>query len=78
MLSVSIIPSDEFVRQAKRLLKKHKTLIDDLEELQDKAVAAAVEKMNKQPDQYITDENLDAVVFDDECPYGSLPQDCVA
>ena len=34
MLSVSIIPSDEFVRQAKRLLKKHKTLIDDLEELQ--------------------------------------------
>ncbi len=34
MLSVRIIPSDEFVRQAKRLLKKHKTLIDDLEELQ--------------------------------------------
>ena len=51
---------------------------NNIEELQDKAVAAAVEKMNRQPDQYITDENLDAVVFDDECPYGSLPQDCVA
>lgn len=51
---------------------------DNLEELQGKAVAAAVEKMNRQPDQYITDENLDAVVFDDECPYGSLQQDCVA
>lgn len=51
---------------------------DNLEELQDKAVAAAVEKMGNDPREYITDENLDAVVFDDECPYGSLPQDCVA
>ena len=50
---------------------------ENLDELQDKAVAAAVEKMNRQPDNYITDENLDQVVFDDECPYGSLPQDCV-
>ena len=34
MTKVSIIPSDEFRRQAKRLLKKHKTLTDDLAELQ--------------------------------------------
>lgn len=34
MPNVNIIPSDEFRRQAKRLLKKHKTLADDLEELQ--------------------------------------------
>ena len=34
MAKVSIIPSDEFRRQAKRLLKKHKTLTDDLAELQ--------------------------------------------
>lgn len=33
MPNVSIIPSDEFRRQAKRLLKKHKTLLDDLTEL---------------------------------------------
>lgn len=34
MPTVSIIPSDEFCRQAKRLSKKHKTLADDLAELQ--------------------------------------------
>lgn len=34
MSKVSIIPSDEFRRQAKRLLKKYKTLTDDLAELQ--------------------------------------------
>ncbi|MBO4740301.1 MAG: hypothetical protein J5605_01515 [Bacteroidales bacterium] len=34
MSKVDIIPSDEFSRQAKRLLKKHKTLLDDLAELQ--------------------------------------------
>lgn len=34
MPKVCIIPSDEFRRQAKRLLKKHKTLLDDLAELQ--------------------------------------------
>ena len=34
MTNVSIIPSDEFCRQAKRLLKKHRTLINDLTELQ--------------------------------------------
>ena len=31
---MTIIPSDEFRRQAKRLLKKHKSLTDDLAELQ--------------------------------------------
>ena len=31
---VHIIPSDEFRRQTKRLLKKHRTLIEDLENLQ--------------------------------------------
>ncbi len=39
MLNVSIIPSDEFRRQAKRLLKKYKTLSDDLTELQRKLLA---------------------------------------
>lgn len=34
MPKVKIIPSDEFRRQAKRLLKKHKSLTDDLAELQ--------------------------------------------
>lgn len=34
MPKVKIIPSDEFRRQAKRLLKKHKSLTDDLSELQ--------------------------------------------
>lgn len=34
MPKVSIIPSDEFRRQANRLQKKHKTLADDLVELQ--------------------------------------------
>lgn len=34
MTKVRIIPSDEFRRQAQRLWKKHKTLIDDLAELQ--------------------------------------------
>ena len=34
MPKVEIFPSDEFRRQAKRLLKKHKTLLDDLAELQ--------------------------------------------
>jgi len=34
MTKVSIIPSDEFRRQAKRLLKKYKTLAEDLTELQ--------------------------------------------
>ena len=34
MPKVEIIHSDEFRRQAKRLLKKHKTLLDDLAELQ--------------------------------------------
>ena len=34
MPKVSIIPSDEFRRQVKRLQKKHKTLVDDLVELQ--------------------------------------------
>lgn len=34
MPRVDIIPSDEFRRQAKRLMKKHKTLLDDLAELQ--------------------------------------------
>ena len=51
---------------------------DSLDELQDKAVAAAVSKMGNNPEQYIIEDNLDQVVFDDECPYGSLPQDCVA
>lgn len=34
MPKVKIIPSDEFRRQAKRLLKKHKSLTYDLAELQ--------------------------------------------
>ena len=34
MPKVNIIPSDEFRRQVKRLQKKHKTLVDDLVELQ--------------------------------------------
>lgn len=34
MPKVKIIPSDEFRRQAKRLLKKHKSLTDNLAELQ--------------------------------------------
>lgn len=34
MPKVSIIPSDEFRRQTNRLRKKHKTLADDLVELQ--------------------------------------------
>ena len=34
MPKVDIIPSDEFRRQVKRLVKKHKTLPDDLAELQ--------------------------------------------
>ena len=34
MPKVDIIPSDEFRRQANRLMKKHKTLSDDLAELQ--------------------------------------------
>lgn len=34
MPNISIIPSDEFRRQVKRLLKKHKSLLDDLAELQ--------------------------------------------
>lgn len=39
MTKVSIIPSDEFRRQAKRLLKKYKTLTDELAELQRQLMA---------------------------------------
>lgn len=39
MTKVSIIPSDEFRRQAKRLLKKYKTLTDEFAELQRQLMA---------------------------------------
>jgi len=48
---------------------------DSVESLEENAVNAAVEKMRDNPREYIIADNLEAVVFDDECPYGSLPED---
>ena len=45
-------------------------LVGDLER-----VAAAVEKIRKDPDNYIIEENESEVYFDDECPYGTLPNE---
>lgn len=43
--------------------------------LEEKAINAAIEKINKNPKEYIIEDNVENICYDDKCPYGSMPND---